>query len=157
MAMTTTGCSDNGSSGGPDAVSPSCMEATMHDDLPWLQEKVFSPSCSGFSSCHMGAALDAEGLNLETGSTHAQLVGVRSELFPELVRVVPGDPANSYLMIAVGQYPGPLGKGGTMPLNNPLLCPQKRDAIERWIRAGATATPAAIDAGLDTDAVTATN
>ena len=124
----------------PDAVSPSCMEATSHSDLAWIQEKVFTPSCAGFSACHMGSALEAEGLNLEPGQSHTQLINVDSTLFPQFKRVVPGDPQNSYLMIIMGQFSGPLGEGGTMPYNNPLLCKEKRDAVERWITMGAPAT-----------------
>jgi hypothetical protein len=44
-------------------------------------------------------------------------------------------------MVILGEFPGPPGMidplVGTMPSNSPLLCQEKRDAIERWINAGA--------------------
>lgn len=59
-------------------------------------------------------------------------------LFPSYDRVVPGDPQRSYLMVILGHVPGPLAPNvGTMPYNEPLLCAEKRQAIERWIAAGA--------------------
>ena len=132
-----------GDDGGPedariDAISPSCREAMDHSDLTWIQDRVFQPSCAGFTACHMGLAPDAGGLSLERGQSWRQLVNVDSEQFPTWKRVVPLDPANSYLMVALGQYVGPIDPMvGMMPYNSPLLCREKRDAIERWILAGA--------------------
>ena len=132
--------------------SATCLEAQDHSDLPWIQENVLTPSCAAFTACHKGAALSAEGLNLEDGMSLDNLVDVESELFPEFVLVVPGDPQNSYLMIVLGHFPGPLTDSGTMPFNNPLLCTQKRDAIQRWIEGlqasgNADAGPSNPDAG----------
>lgn len=129
------GC-DTGSDGraSPDAgLSPSCLEAEEHSDLEWIQENILTPSCAKFSACHMGSAPSAAGLNLEEGMSEQSLVGVPSTLFPDRTLVVAGDPAASYLMVVLGSQEGPLGIGGTMPYNNPLLCAPKRSAIERWI------------------------
>lgn len=124
----------------PDAApDPKCLEAVDHSDLAWIQDNIFTPSCSGFNACHKGRALEAAELNLESGMSHEQLVGVESVLFPEFQRVVPGDPENSYLMIILGHYEGPLTDKGTMPYNSPLLCVEMRDAVARWIEAGAPA------------------
>ena len=67
------------------------------------------------------------------------MVGVDSILFPQFKRVVAGDPANSYLLMILGHIDGPIDPNvGTMPGgNNPLLCVEKREAIARWITAGA--------------------
>lgn len=122
---------DAGVDAGP---SPECLEAEMHSDLAWLQEKIFTPTCSRFNACHKGAALSAGGLNLEDGNTANNLIDQPSILFPDQTLVIPGDPMNSYLMVILGSYPGDIDpEVGTMPFNNPLLCQQKRDAIERWI------------------------
>ena len=122
----------------PDAMrDPLCDEAVDHDDLAWLQQNVFTPSCSNFTVCHKGTATMAARLNLEDGMTHDSLVDVAAEAFPDYDRVVPGDAENSYLMIILGHFPGPLPEAGTMPYNRPLLCVEKRDAIQRWIEAGA--------------------
>jgi hypothetical protein len=137
LALALWSCNGNGDPADVDAmpISPDCMEATQHSDLEWIQEKIFSPSCADFSACHQGNALGAAGLNLEPGMAAANMIGVPSTL-PEgagFDLVVPGDPENSYLAIILGQYDGPLPPSGTMPYNNPLLCPEKRDAIDRWI------------------------
>lgn len=136
--MTACGGGGDDDGGSPDAISASCMEATTHSDLAWLQEKVFTPSCSAFVSCHKGTALEAGGLSLEAGQVIPQNVNVDSTLFPQFKRIVPGNAANSYMMnILTGD--GPLDpEVGTMPYNNPKLCQEKLDAIERWINAGAT-------------------
>ena len=147
---------DGNGDGGVDAISVSCMEAVTHSDLAWLQEKVFTPSCSAFVSCHKGTALEAGGLSLEPGQTIPQTVNIDSDLFPAFKRIVPGDAPNSYMMIILGKFDGPLDSDvGTMPYNNPKLCQEKLDAVERWIAAGATENEA-IDAGVDapTDAPT---
>jgi hypothetical protein len=139
LTWMVAGCGGDDDGDTPDAgISPSCMEATQHSDLAWIQENVFTPGCSAFNACHKGAAGQAGGLSLEAGQTIPQMVGVDSDLFPQYKRVAAGDPANSYVMIIMGQYQGPLNPDvGTMPLNNPLLCEEKRDAVERWIMAGA--------------------
>ncbi len=143
------GNGDDGVDPRPDAISASCMEATMHSDLTWLQENVFTPGCAGFNSCHRGAALEAGGLSLEEGDLLPQTVNVDSDLFPQFKRIAPGDPDNSYMVIIMGGAAGPLAPDvGTMPYNNPRLCNEKVDAVKRWIAAGATDGTAA-DAGVD--------
>lgn len=151
LVVALAGCSgdDGNGDGGVDAISASCLEATMHSDLAWLQEKVFTPGCSAFVSCHKGLALEAGGLSLEPGEVIPQTVNVDSDLFPQFKRIAPGDPANSYMMIIMGEFPGPIDPDvGTMPYNNPKLCQEKLDAVERWIAAGAT-DGTAVDAGVD--------
>lgn len=149
LLLGACGGGDSGPDAGPPDANLTCLEAADHDDLPWIQEHIFTPSCSGFSVCHKGNALMAGELSLEDTKSHAELVNVESTLFPEFMRVVPGDPENSYLMIILGQYPGPLSEAGTMPYNSPLLCQEMRDAVERWIEGGALEVPAdPPDAGL---------
>lgn len=130
------GCGDDGDDGGPppDAMlSPTCAEATQHSDLDWIQENIITPSCAGFSVCHQGAAGAARGLNLEVGNTFDNMVNIPSDAYPDQTLVVPGSPETSYLMVVLGSYEGPQLTSGTMPPNNPILCEQSRQAIERWI------------------------
>jgi len=134
-------------------VDPKCAEAVDHSDLAWIQENVFSPSCADFTPCHKGRALQAQGLNLEANKSRGNLVGVPSQLFPQFDLVKPGDPDHSYLMIVLGYKPGPLPMNGTMPYNNPKLCDEKLEAIERWINNGAPETEP--DAGVDAGAADA--
>jgi hypothetical protein len=148
-------CGGGSAAPGPDAgppdANPICVEAAQHDDLPWIQDNIFTPSCSHFSVCHQGNASEAGGLSLEDGLSRAQLVGVDSVMYGpngtidqlDWKRVVAGDPDHSYLLVILGQKDGPIdSQVGTMPYQNPLLCKEKRDAIERWIAGGALATPA---------------
>lgn len=149
----SSACGDDTSVNQPDAStvdaapSPSCLEAVNHSDLEWLEDNVFTPSCAAFSPCHKGPAASAGGLNLEAGNVERNLAGEPSLSFPERTLVVPGDPDNSYLMVVLGSREGPLPDEGTMPYNNPLLCSQKRAAIERWIVSLAQADAGVPDAG----------
>ena len=128
--------------------SPACIAAETHSDLGYIETAVFGPGCSAFVSCHKGAASQAGRLSLEVGRSHDELVDQPSSRFLDWKLVVPGDPMHSYLMVVLGQYQGPLDpRIGTMPFNSRLLCREKRDAIERWILAGAP--PASPDAGVD--------
>jgi hypothetical protein len=60
--------------------------------------------------------------------------------------VVPGDGAKSYMLVMIGEIQPAMADPpasairadvGTMPQGSPLLCQEKRDAIQRWIVAGA--------------------
>lgn len=143
-ALIAVSCSDDGggppdaqTSDGPPAdapLSPECAEARDHSDLAWIQDNIFTPSCGSFSVCHQGVANAALGLNLEAGNTEGNLVGQPSVGNPAETLVVPGDPANSYLMVVLGSYDRSDLTYETMPPNNPLVCVEKRDAIERWIQ-----------------------
>jgi len=130
------GCDTGVDAPGADAApSPECLEAAEHSDLAWIQDNIFSRSCANFSSCHRGAATSAGGLNLEDEMAEANLINVPSDLFPEFDLVEPGMPADSYLLMILGHVEGPIEPDvGTMPYNSDTLCPQKLDAIERWIQ-----------------------
>ena len=114
-------------------LSPACAEAREHSDLDWIQDQIFTKSCASFRSCHQGAAASAKGLGLDDGASSDSLISQPSQLFPNETFVVPGKPNESYLMVVLGSYDGPLPEAGTMPFRNPILCVEKRDAIERWI------------------------
>lgn len=142
------GGDDDGSSGddGGDGDSAKCVEADQHDDLDWIQDNVFTVSCSLSASCHAGSANLARNLNLEPGMSEGNLVSQPSmgEFSGGLNLVEPGQPDQSYLMVVLGQFGSdddrlPEDSDGnkiTMPDSSSgydLLCEQKRGAIERWI------------------------
>ena len=146
LMASACGGGDDDSSQPPDATGPSasCLEAESHSDLEWIQANIFTRSCAGFSACHKGNATSAARLNLEDGNSEGNMVDVLAKSSPAddlgLVLVTPGDPMASYLMVLIdhdsegGSYSGPLPEdGGTMPYRNPLMCVQKRRAVERWI------------------------
>lgn len=143
LAGLPAACSDSSSGDpAPDAgPSADCLEAKDHSDLAFIQAKIFTPGCSAFTSCHRGAATSAGGLSLEAGQSLPQMLDKTSRLDNTKKLIKAGDPANSYLMIILGKYPGFIDPNvGTMPSRNPLLCAEKLDAIERWITAGAPAS-----------------
>src|SRR6266567_2474080 len=72
---------DAGSNGRACAVSTTsqpCMDATMHSDLAFIEQKIFVASCN-FSGCH-GSATDSGKLDLRAGMSHDQLVGPSSKI-----------------------------------------------------------------------------
>lgn len=106
----------------------------LQPTLSSIQREVFSPTCS---SCHTNVGrTPAAGLNLTDGSAFASLVGAPSPIKAGAVRVVPGDPANSYLIQKLEGAPGI--SGVRMPRNNltPLTDGQML-VIRRWIELGA--------------------
>jgi hypothetical protein len=100
---------------------------------------VFTPTCTG--SCHAGGA-PSGGLNLEAANSYAELLGVPSNQEAGIVRVVPNDPDNSYL---IHKLENTQTVGSQMPPVTPL--PQTSiDTIRAWITNGAiddTALPPA--------------
>jgi hypothetical protein len=75
------------------------------------------------------------GLNL-TGDSHAALVNVPSRERPELMRVKPGDPENSYLIHKMEGRPSIIGL--RMPFSGPPhLIEGQILVVKRWIEIGA--------------------
>jgi len=129
--------------------SAACQEATTYQDIANIETKTFAGSCT-FSGCHNGGNTDAGMMDLRAGMAHANLVDIDAEVATGRKLVVAGNPAASYLMLMIGHVapeaaepPGELPPAtiGLMPQNagGRLLCREKREAIERWIMAGAAA------------------
>ena len=96
-----------------------------------IQAQIFTPTCAS-SSCHGGGA-PAGGLNLSAGSSYAELVGIASTEDANIMRVVPFDPANSYLMQVLD---GTAASGTVMPPSG-MLPQTSIDAVRTWIANGA--------------------
>jgi hypothetical protein len=138
------GNGDDAPDGAPADASPACAEATTYQDFTRIQANIFVRQCS-FMDCHDASSPESM-MDLTAANARDLLVNVDARLMiaQGFKRVVPGSPSTSYLMIILGdeavppKYPGPIDTDiGTMPQNSPLLCKEKRDAIERWIVAGA--------------------
>jgi hypothetical protein len=90
------------------------------------------------ANCHNpnGSAFRAVGLDLSSEVAYGLLVGVPSRERPEVLRVAPGDPDNSYLMQKIEGRAGIVGL--RMPRSGPpyLTAGQIR-IIRRWIERGA--------------------
>jgi hypothetical protein len=115
-----------GSTGGP-----------VTADFQSIQNNVFTPICS---VCHAGAGAP-EGLMLDAAHSYNLLVGVPSVEQPNLLRVKPGDPANSYMLHKIEGAPGIVG--GQMPLGETPLPQATIAAISQWVANGAPNAQAA--------------
>ncbi|MDH4256980.1 MAG: hypothetical protein OEX13_20985, partial [Gammaproteobacteria bacterium] len=74
-------------------------------------------------------------MNLTAGNSFANLVNVASHEQPGLMRVKPGDPANSYV---IHKLEGAASiSGSRMPLGGPFLDQATLDSIKSWIASGA--------------------
>ena len=96
-----------------------------------IQANIFTPICI---QCHAGASAPLS-LSLQAGFSYDQLVGVPSVEAPELLRVDPGQPDDSYLVMKIEGAPGITG--GRMPLGLSPLSAEQIAAIRTWIADGA--------------------
>ena len=101
--------------------------------LEAIQAAVFTPTCAN-AGCHTGDS-PPEGLRLDEGFSFDNLVEVPSSEVPELLRVDPGKPDESYL---VQKIEGTAAEGAQMPLGGPPLDQNLIDDIREWITNDAT-------------------
>lgn len=95
-------------------------------------EPVLNNTC-GLSGCH-AAPFPNLGLILKTGEAYGLLVNTPSGEVPSLMRVLPGDPDNSYI---VQKLEGTAAKGAQMPRGGPPMSPEFIATVRQWIAAGA--------------------
>lgn len=140
LVVCVGGCAGNGegldANGRPVAEGGGAVPLTP--DFASIQANVFTPVCS---PCHAGAGAP-QGLRLDAASSYASLVGVPSSEVPGLLRVEPGDPANSYL---VQKLAGNASVGDRMPSGQPALPEATIQAIRQWIVDGAMPSAASDD------------
>jgi hypothetical protein len=97
-----------------------------------VQNEIFTPTCASIG-CHDPLGQQSQ-LILTQGRAFANIVNVPSVEMPNLARVAPNDPANSYL------YRKIIGAGITgerMPQTLPPLSEEKIALVRNWIRRGA--------------------
>ena len=97
-----------------------------------VQNEIFTPTCAALG-CHDPLG-HQESQILTAGRAYSQIVNVQSVQMPGLVKIAPGDPANSYM------YRKIVGAGITgdrMPQNGPYLSDTQIKLIRDWIRRGA--------------------
>jgi len=124
--------SGNGVAGGNfvaqfSVATPVVIQPTLAD----IHANVFAPSCV---SCHNPAgSASAVGIDFtDTATSHLTLVNVPSAANAMIMRVVPGDPDNSYLVHKLENT----GNVGVMPPTGGL--PQSTiDVVRQWIADGA--------------------
>jgi hypothetical protein len=97
-----------------------------------VQNEVFTPSCT-FIGCHDTLGQQSQ-MILTAGRAYAQTVNVNSVEMPQLRRIQPNDPTNSYLYRKIT---GAGITGERMPLQLPPLSDEKIRLVRDWIRRGA--------------------
>ena len=105
-----------------------------------IQTEIFSNSDSSgraaCTQCHNAVGRLFNGLDLSPQVSYANLVGVASRGKVGAIRVVPGDPENSYLIHKLEGRPGIVGV--RMPqIGPPYLTDGQILVIKRWIELGA--------------------
>jgi hypothetical protein len=109
--------------------------SSIQRDILQSSDSTGRPSCV---SCHNPGnrfVFRQVGMDLSADGGYEALVGVASTERPGVLRVAPGDPANSYL---VQKIEGAAGISGTrMPNGGPYLTDGQVAIIKRWIELGA--------------------
>jgi hypothetical protein len=105
-----------------------------------IQSEIFNSADSSgraaCTQCHNAVGRLFNGLDLSPQVAYANLVGVASRGKVGAVRVIPGDPENSYLIHKLDGRPGIVGV--RMPLiGPPYLTDGQILVIKRWIELGA--------------------
>lgn len=104
-----------------------------------IQREIFNTTDSSgrqaCTTCHVVGG-PAGFLPLVEGVSHGNLVGRPSGARPGAIRVIPGDPDNSYLVQKLEGAPGIVGQ--RMPrTGGPFLTAGQMRIIRRWIELGA--------------------
>jgi hypothetical protein len=112
----------------------------LQPTLSSIQREIFNTTDSAgrqaCTNCHTSVGRNPSGLmDLRDGAAHTSLVGVTSPANPGAIRVIPGDPENSYLIHKLEGRPGIVGT--PMPRGNALLSAGQILVIRRWIERGA--------------------
>lgn len=104
----------------------------LQPTLASIQANVFSIDCA-VPGCHGGAGAQ-QGLRLDPGFAYGNLVNVASPRDPNLIRVIPGDPDDSFI---IHKLEGTQTLGDRMPDGGPYLPQSTIDVIRQWIASGA--------------------
>ena len=100
--------------------------------LASVQENIFNRSCA-LSGCHAGPGAQ-QGLDLSEGQARDNLVNVPSREVPSILRVSPGNPDASYIVMKIEGASGIQGQ--RMPLGG-MLTPDEIALVRDWIEGGA--------------------
>jgi hypothetical protein len=134
------GCAGSGdglNSNGEPLSAGGSTSTTVTADFQSIQDNVFTPICS---KCHIGASAP-EGLQLDAAHSYNSLVGVPSTEQPNVLRVDPSNPANSYMIRKIMGTPGISGL--QMPYMETPLPAATQAAMAQWVTNGAPQAPAA--------------
>jgi len=126
--LPAAGCAGDGRSLADDALDPGPIPPT----LAGLQKNIFGKICI---NCHFPGGPGPMPLDTAANS-YASLVNAPSVEIPGLFRVVPGDPASSYIVAKINGVPGIIGDPMPPPPEARLTA-EEIAAIEQWITDGA--------------------
>ena len=119
--------------GGAGEDQPPAASGGLQPTLDSIQANIFTPTCAK-SSCHTGAGAP-EGLRLDAGLSHMNLVNVPVPRDTALTRVIPGMPDASFL---IEKLEGTQTIGAQMPDDGPpYLQAAQIQVIKEWILNGA--------------------
>lgn len=125
LALVIAGCEH------ADPLGPTDLTPTLSS----IEARIFSTSCA-VSGCHVGGGTTLPtSMSLRPGDAFGQIVGVPSVERPGLLRVDPGDPDDSYLVMKIEGRAGIAG--ARMPLGRPALTADEIQSIRAWITDGA--------------------
>jgi hypothetical protein len=119
----------------PTMPAPGTAPGAMRPVIPDSVQTVFTDNCA-VSGCHVAGSAFAQEI-LDADSSYAKTVGVPASQVSSLLRIRPGDPDNSYLVMKVTGAQGILGQ--QMPRGLPPLAPSLQLRIINWVAAGAPA------------------
>ncbi len=126
-----TGLDDNGLPVGTGGLPPAGAATLSGDAQP-----IFTANCA-FSGCHGGTS-PAQNMNLGSGLSFANLVGIASLQVPGMQRINPSKPDSSYLIFKVlGTHSTVGGVGGRMPLGAGPLSAAEILTLTEWVENGA--------------------
>ena len=136
LGFAAGGCS-GGSTAAPTIPTPTPGTGGGGGSVSFQQQisaEILTPRCTGCHTSSFGAP--AGGLDLTAAVAYQNLVGAASVGKPGAVRVIAGDPNNSYL---VQKLEGAAGIVGVrMPFNGPPYLTDAQIAlIRQWIQSGA--------------------
>jgi hypothetical protein len=106
-----------------------------------IQKEIFETTDSAgrvaCTGCHTSTGrTPSGGMNLNHDVAYDSLVNVPSRGKPGAIRVIPGDPANSYIVHKIEGTPGIVGR--RMPFSGePFLAAGQVLILKRWIEIGA--------------------
>jgi mono/diheme cytochrome c family protein len=125
VACFATACDDNS------PTTPTTPTVTFSTQI---QQQILDPACT---ACHTDQGRTPAGnLNLRSGQSHANLVGVASSGKPGAIRVIAGNPSGSYMVQKLEGAADIVGL--RMPRNGPPYLTDAQVAlIRQWIQNGA--------------------
>lgn len=97
---------------------------------------LFRQKCA---TCHL-TGKEAGKMQMTPAQAIASIVNVKADGAPALMRIVPGKPDESYLIMKLeGTHLEKGGAGATMPFGQPPLTPAEIAKVRTWIAEGAKA------------------